>query len=216
MAPAAIAIWMFKMMNAQYMMNGLRQAAFCFLVALGGLGTLPGTTTSAHAGVILDEEIIGGRLLVAEQGEVTAYFRGSYAGYFNTLYLEGTETPIFSKYTAMNTGISLGEFAAGTELLFRLDVRDTGHSFYTGDAVRNPDQLAHAMAVTTFDEAMQTYVTTVGFEDLLGGGDFDYNDFNFMLTNVVDPVVPSPSVLALFGIGLLALGPALNRRTTRG
>ena len=37
---------------------------------------------------ILDEPITGGRLLVVEDGYVTAEFLGSDAGYFNTLYLE--------------------------------------------------------------------------------------------------------------------------------
>ncbi len=75
----------------------------------------------------------------------------------------------------------------------------------------NDDGLAHALATTILDEA-GTYITTVGFEDLLGGGDLDFNDFEFRLTNVIDPVlVAAPPVLAL---GLLGL--SYQRRRNSG
>ncbi len=98
-----------------------------------------------------------------------------------------------------------------TELVFRLHVRNTGLDFFTGDAARNPDGLPHTLAVTSFDELAGLYVTDIGFEDLYGGGDEDYNDFAFRLTNVIDPI-PEPSVLALLGIGLAGFGYARRRR----
>ena len=55
----------------------------------------------------------------------------------------------------------------------------------------------------------------MGFEDLYGGGDLDYNDFKLVLTNVVDPIAaPEPATLALFGIGLVGLGFARRKRKT--
>ena len=160
----------------------------------------------AHAGVVLDEPILGGRMLVADDGYVTAQFLGSDAGHFNTLYFErpGVDLKLFDKKSPLDAIVSLGWFTAGTELIFRLDNRNTGKSYYTGDADRNPDDIAHALAITTIDNTSQ-FVTTVGFEDLFNGGDLDFNDFKFRLTNVIDPPapVPTPSMLALFGIGLL-------------
>ena len=184
---------------------------------------------AVNAGVILDTPILdtpilGGKLLVATDGNVYAEFLGSDAGYFNTLYLD---TPsgwgggiIFNKYSEVGgRQLDLGSFSAGTELVFRIDVfrnwwsfilgnifAHSGQSFFSGDSSRNPDGLAHVEAITTLQNGI--YMTTVGFEDLLGGGDQDYNDFMFRLTNVVDPIasdVSEPPVLFLLACGLIGL-----------
>lgn len=170
------------------------------------------------AAFILDEPILGGRLLVAEDGYVTASFWGSHAGFFNTLYHDRPgigDLWLFDKNSPLDQGaVDLGYFTAGTELVFRLAVRNTGLSFFTGDADRNPDGLAHARATTTLD-SLGHYVTTVGFEDLLYGGDNDFNDFMFQVSNVVDPPgVPVPSIAALMSIGLLLLGYCSRRQLT--
>ena len=169
----------------------------------------------ANASVILDEPILGGRLLVAEDGYVTAEFLGSNAGHFNVLYFEGPggDQRLFDKKTPLSTApITLGWFTAGTELIFRLDDLSTNHSYYSGDAARNPDNLAHALAITTIDTISSQFVTTVGFEDLFGGGDLDFDDLEFRLTNVIDPPIPVPSIpllllAGLLGINLLRLWP---------
>jgi hypothetical protein len=156
--------------------------------------------------VVLGEPIVGGRLLVASDGYVTAEFLGSDAGYFNSLYLDSPvpgDRKLFDKQSPLNARpLDLGWYDEGTELIFRLDVLNTGNSFFSGDAGRNFDGVAHASAITLFEDDM--FVTMVGFEDLAGGGDEDFNDFMFRLTNIVDPVVvPEPSLISLFGISLL-------------
>lgn len=184
---------------------------------------------------ILDTEILGGRLFVAEDGkEVTATFLGSDAGYYNTLYLSSPRVSVDPLFIFDRDGIfdqdgeriyhedgepttlSLGSsFGAGEELIFSLYVKNTGNTFYTGDSSRNLDDLAHASAITSLVDGL--YVTKVGFEDLYGGGDKDYNDFMFSLTNVVDPPVrvPEPSILMLLSGVLFSMIISLRQRRFR-
>ena len=165
----------------------------------------------------------GGSMVVHEDGAVGITFLGSDAGYFNELYLESddpstSDRPLFNRRTRVGTTLLLGNFEAGTVLTFRLHVRNTGDDFFTGDASTNPDGIAHARATTEYDPGLDLPVTTVGFEDLTGGGDRDFNDFMFLLTNVVDPptptAVPEPHGVAVAGLGLVAL--AARRRRVRG
>ena len=69
---------------------------------------------------------------------------------------------------------------AGDELIFGIEVVDTGQRFLIGPGTRNPDGLAHAIVNATGPDSAQ-----VGFEDILGGGDGDFNDNLFNFTAVV-------------------------------
>lgn len=96
------------------------------------------------------------------------------------------------------------------EIDFRLDT-SAGDSFFNNVAL-NPDGVDHVIAFFDYYNGR----ALVGFEDLLGGGDYDYDDIVFLVSNVqANPrnAVPEPASLALLlagGLGLLS--PAFRRR----
>ena len=121
--------------------------------------------------------------LIATGGDVVVTFDSNDAAYVSELFLDGAygdELGVLfnNKTTAVGTSKNLGSFDAGTELVFKLNVHETGDVFYTGADSRNLDSLTHAMVYGGEGQVL------IGFEDVLGGGDFDYNDLMFAFTNV--------------------------------
>ena len=106
-------------------------------------------------------------------------FRNGTAGYNSELWLHlpiemylatGNQTPVGST-------VNLQSVAAGSELKFRIDVLNTGDTFYSGAGSQNPDGRIH-VAVTYLGECRWH----IGFEDQFGGGDQDYDDINLIIT----------------------------------
>ena len=185
--------------------------------------------------------------MIATGGDVVVTFDSNDAVYTSELFLDGAygdELGVLfnNKATAVGTSMNLGSFAAGTELVFKLIVYETGDVFYTGADSRNLDNLAHAMVYSGEEQVL------IGFEDVLGGGDFDYNDLMFSFTNVAgdDTVVgggtgattgsasnhagagtaggsggvavaavDEPSTLVLLGSGLSMLVVAMRRQRSK-
>jgi hypothetical protein len=127
--------------------------------------------------------IVGGQIFVQNTGDVIATFVGSEAAYDDLLLLASPPNNlgvIFEGHVSPHGSmLDLGIFSAGTELIFELN-NQNGAIFFTGPANRNPDNVAHAVVDDQFAQGQ----TLVGFEDAFGGGDFDYNDLQFTLSNV--------------------------------
>lgn len=164
--------------------------------------------------------IIGAPVFVSADGNVIATYRGNSASFSNDLYLHSPANSlgiIFNNHaSAVGSSVDLGSFSAGTELVFRLHVNNTGHDFFTGPASRNLDGAFHARV----DDAWSATETLVEFEDLFNGP-FHFNDLSFSFTNV-RATPPSPSGVpeasqtgVLFGgalFGLIAAAWVAGRR----
>jgi hypothetical protein len=147
--------------------------AACALIGAAGM---------ARAHPIAAAGTEGLELYVATAGTVTVTYKGSTAGYSNSLYLVGYGFLFNNKTSALGAMIDLGTFAAGTELELRMHVYTTGDEFYIGHGSENPDGLAHARAE---EDWLQPNVTLVSFEDLLHEpeGASGFNDLSVAFTN---------------------------------
>jgi hypothetical protein len=92
-------------------------------------------------------------------------------------------------------------FVAGDELIFGIRViSDANREYFMGGAGRNPDGVLHAGV-----DSIGGGLFVVGFEDIFGGGDLDYDDNRFQFEGAVTPTeVPEPATLSLLGLGLVA------------
>ncbi len=173
------------------------------------------------------------RLVLSYDSTARVYFLGEGAGYLNTLGISTTGGGPLSKDAALifpnassPTGYSgsgklirtseepllpgdfvdLGTFKAGTSLDFFLIANGAigGEEFYSTTTSLNTDGIVHAISLA---ENGSAYLV-IGFEDLNGGGDRDYNDLVFAVeigkANVASLGAPEPSM----AIGALLSGVA--------
>lgn len=188
-----------------------------FLIALMAFGTVAWHTESMAL------PILGANVIVNNTGNVTATYLGHTALISNDLYLNSPSNGlglIFNNHaTPIGTTFDLGTFTAGTELLFRLYAHESRfgigppREYFTGPAYRNPDGIVHA----TVDGQYALNTSYVGFEDVFGGGDLDYDDLKFSFTNTRAETLPEPATFLLLGtgLGLMALTKRLRRTNVR-
>ncbi|MCC8995754.1 MAG: PEP-CTERM sorting domain-containing protein [Nitrosomonas sp.] len=148
----------------------------------------------------------------ATTGEIGGYFLGSSADYTNTvsLLVNGVITPesssgLFNNHTS-NFGdyVVFGHANAGDVLTFQIKVADTGQT-WSSDLSKNSDHLNHLFSKSYSGDADSSLLPAgayLGFEDIQGGGDLDYNDEAFFVTNVNVSPVPEPETYAMLLIGL--------------
>lgn len=153
----------------------------------------------------------------ASTGDVLAYFWGSTAGYTSTLSLlvNGVDTGISglnNHSSAYGDVLNFGTVNAGDSLVFRLNVLTTGDYWYS-DTGLNYDGVNHVYSTSFDGDSIIPAGIFVSFEDLPFGGDFNYNDEDFVFTNIRDfNDVSEPLGVLLVGAGLAGIGMLRRRK----
>ena len=152
-------------------------------------------------------------------GDIVAYFAGHSAGFTNWLRLEvnGVDTGLEglnNQVTPLGTSFNFGAVNAGDSLVFKIRVASTGDYFYSQRSL-NADGITHVFSAdySGGDWGIPAGVY-VGFEDINGGGDLDYDDLRFVFTNVGggEVGVPEPTTWAMLIAGFGLVGFAARRR----
>lgn len=174
-------------------------------------------------------KVSNGMLTLTQDSNVRAYFVSESAGYENTLGVSSlgktiltsdaklifpnasTDYSVRTKDTPLLPGdfVDLGRYNKGAQLDFFLIANgfNGGSQLFSTSQSLNSDGLIHSIALNNNGSPYQI----IAWEDLLGGGDRDFNDciFAFELTtpknnpSVISVAAPEPSLI--FGTCLSSL-----------
>src|SRR5437867_653221 len=159
------------------------------------------STLESHAVLITGTPLV----VINGSTDVILTFEGSDAGYTDILWTTSPSLvgPIFNNHmTAVGQTWNLGQFAAGTEIIFAVNVLNTGNWWYSGPGTRNADGVEHFGVFTELSTATDLFV---GVEDLYGGGDRDYNDVQFTFSNLAAETPDMAYTLPLLALGLACI-----------
>ena len=188
-------------------MKILNASLFCGLIAFSGFASANVDSAFAFKSASAD------KLFVANAGEVMVTFISKTAAYSNDLFLMGKSNKVLNNQnSAQGQQFSLGSFQAGAELAFKIVVNTTGDTFFSGLGNLNADNVVHSAFKINTDNTV-----TMGFEDIMGGGDKDYDDIVFSLSNVqmsnaIVASVPEAQNYAMLLAGLCLIGAIKRRR----
>lgn len=120
------------------------------------------------------------------------------------LLINGNSTGVFglnNHLSAIGDSLILGYAQAGDLLTFILKVQET-EDVFSSNTASNTDGFNHVYAADASATGQTPAGVFIGFEDLLGGGDKNYNDGTYVITNVaVNNVAAVPGPEAGAGLG---------------
>ncbi|WP_083636584.1 PEPxxWA-CTERM sorting domain-containing protein [Bradyrhizobium sp. AS23.2] len=176
--------------------------------------------TAAKAGVIYPnpgtENPTTYSFTATANGSLVAYFYGSGASFSESLGLlvngQDRGTALDNHISAYGEMYNFGNVSVGDTLVFYIDVKTTGHTYYS-DIKMNPDGVNHIYSTAFAGNGKIPAGTYVGFEDLslhqTGWTDNNYTDEQFVFTVAA---VPEPSTWAMMILGFAGVGFLAYRR----
>ena len=165
-------------------------------------------------------------------GDVIAYYAGSTASYENQIgmLINGVQSSagfgLSNRTSTLGLAFNLGRVTKGDTLVFDLKVLSLGGKIVYSDPSMNSAYdnggpgLNHIYS-TSYTGSLGHNIpngTFVSFEDLRGGGDKNYNDENFVFTNVgssspsTAAMVPEPPSLVMFALGAVGFVASTLRK----
>lgn len=130
----------------------------------------------------------GGATFVAGKDDVTVEIQKSDSGFDNKIYYstDNFATKHLIGIDNQTGTVNLGKFAEGTKIEFGIQ-NGVNQFFRTGAASTNVDNFQHAQISKNGDG------TQIGFEDLAGGGDKDFNDAIITVRSVPAKIAATPA-----------------------
>ena len=159
-----------------------RAVGVAFVALIASVLTLVGLPPVAAQAADDPPPVLGGQLF-STGAPVTIEVMPASAGLTSNLFLLDPEEVSIATNREIGKKVTIGPYGAGTELVF--GIRVGGSEFRLGPGGRNPDGIPHGVVDFGTDGC-----AVVGFEDLFGGGDRDYDDNVFKFCGGIAPEAP--------------------------
>jgi len=189
-------------------------------VAAGLLGLVAQAAPAAYPNA--GHEAPSSSFVAQASGELVGYYTGLAGGYTDLVgvRINGVDhaAGLSSHGSAYGDSFVLGTVSAGDSLVFFIDATDYGNvtTRYYSDRTLNVDHINHSWASAYAGDASVPAGVHIAFEDLKGGGDFNYADQGLVVRQVlaVPAAVPEPASWVLLVGGAAGLA-VLRRRRAR-